>query len=286
MEPCPFCKSPVAEDLVRFGGSCPHCFIEIPGEEAPTNPGVQAEPTAATEASSSRGASAGVLAALILLLGLGGGFMVWMNNSAEGELAYDDEEPEFFIVPSSELPSNEQLPEVPAVGDQAVAQTNPGTQAATAAVTAPTYVAPAQNTQVASAQPTQRDDARPEPVRSNLSPTLGPDEDPQVIPTFGVTALSDPNMIRTMVQEVIGRYKGQMKHCYEQRLKTNESLRGTWYLSFTIQTSGGVAGVSAVGKGVQDPELESCMVRNATKWRFQPVAESQYIQAYPFRFGS
>lgn len=101
-----------------------------------------------------------------------------------------------------------------------------------------------------------------------------------------MTALSDPNMIRAMVQEVIGRYKGQMKHCYEQRLKTDEDLRGTWYLSFTIQTSGAVSGVEVAGKGVRDPELESCMLRKASSWRFQPVAESQYIQSYPFRFGA
>ena len=26
-------------DLLVFGGACPHCLIDIPGEEAPTDPG-------------------------------------------------------------------------------------------------------------------------------------------------------------------------------------------------------------------------------------------------------
>lgn len=39
MEPCPFCNTNVNEDLLRFGGTCPSCFGEIPGEEAATDPG-------------------------------------------------------------------------------------------------------------------------------------------------------------------------------------------------------------------------------------------------------
>ncbi|TNE84387.1 MAG: hypothetical protein EP330_29675 [Deltaproteobacteria bacterium] len=39
MEPCPFCNTAVNADLIRFGGTCPSCFGEIPGEEAATDPG-------------------------------------------------------------------------------------------------------------------------------------------------------------------------------------------------------------------------------------------------------
>ena len=40
MAECPFCGSEVSDDLVAFGGTCPKCFAEIPGEEAATDPGV------------------------------------------------------------------------------------------------------------------------------------------------------------------------------------------------------------------------------------------------------
>jgi hypothetical protein len=36
---CPFCSGGVDEDLIIYGGPCPNCFAEIPGEEAPTDPG-------------------------------------------------------------------------------------------------------------------------------------------------------------------------------------------------------------------------------------------------------
>ncbi len=36
---CPFCGSGASEDLITYGGTCPKCFAEVPGEEAPTDPG-------------------------------------------------------------------------------------------------------------------------------------------------------------------------------------------------------------------------------------------------------
>jgi len=43
MGACPFCRAAVSPDLLRNGGRCPSCLIEIPGEEAPTNPGELAQ---------------------------------------------------------------------------------------------------------------------------------------------------------------------------------------------------------------------------------------------------
>ena len=47
---CPFCKGGISADVVQFGGNCPHCLLEIPGEEAPTDPGLVARQKAAAEA--------------------------------------------------------------------------------------------------------------------------------------------------------------------------------------------------------------------------------------------
>jgi len=286
LEKCPFCKSPVAEDLVRFGGSCPHCFIEIPGEEAPTNPGVeQQQAEAAAEAaaieSANKRSSLGLVVAVLAMLSLGGGAIAWMSGIGSDELAMNDtDEDQFFIIPASEVPEGELPPdEVDAVADASAPPEGSG-------YTAPAgYVPPAQAQPVRSAD----DPVQPEHVQSTLAPSAGSSgtsDDLQVMPSFGVTTLSDPDMIRSMIQSVIGRYKGQMKHCYEKSLKANESLRGTWYLTFTIQPSGAVYGVSAVGKTIQDAGLQSCMVGKASDWRFKPVNESQLIQNYPFRFGS
>lgn len=73
MEPCPFCNVPVDEDLHRFGGTCPSCFGEIPGEEAATDPGaaVKAAQDREDESRAKKRmllpALAGVLAFLILV---------------------------------------------------------------------------------------------------------------------------------------------------------------------------------------------------------------------------
>jgi hypothetical protein len=37
---CPYCRGAIDQELARFGGPCPHCMLEVPGEEAPTDPGL------------------------------------------------------------------------------------------------------------------------------------------------------------------------------------------------------------------------------------------------------
>ncbi len=37
---CPYCKGAISEQLAAFGGPCPHCLLEVPGDEAPTDPGL------------------------------------------------------------------------------------------------------------------------------------------------------------------------------------------------------------------------------------------------------
>ncbi|MBT3219520.1 MAG: hypothetical protein HN348_10545, partial [Proteobacteria bacterium] len=39
MAKCPFCEGEIEETLAQYGGPCPKCFADIPGEEAPTDPG-------------------------------------------------------------------------------------------------------------------------------------------------------------------------------------------------------------------------------------------------------
>jgi len=39
LDACPFCGGQVDRQIVLYGGSCPRCFADIPGEEAATDPG-------------------------------------------------------------------------------------------------------------------------------------------------------------------------------------------------------------------------------------------------------
>lgn len=42
MGECPFCSAEIDEEVMLYGGTCSACLIDIPGEEAPTDPGVDA----------------------------------------------------------------------------------------------------------------------------------------------------------------------------------------------------------------------------------------------------
>lgn len=70
MEHCPFCNTTVDEDLIRFGGTCPSCYGEIPGEEAATDPGevVKAALVQADEARVRRRMLVPALVTLVVLL--------------------------------------------------------------------------------------------------------------------------------------------------------------------------------------------------------------------------
>lgn len=47
---CPYCRGAIDQELARFGGPCPHCMLEVPGEEAPTDPGLALKQKLAQEA--------------------------------------------------------------------------------------------------------------------------------------------------------------------------------------------------------------------------------------------
>ncbi len=69
---CPFCHAGVDEELLLYGGSCPHCLIEIPGEEAPTDPGENGTvdpPEVVAHATKKKQRTSLVVAAVVGLLG-------------------------------------------------------------------------------------------------------------------------------------------------------------------------------------------------------------------------
>ena len=75
MEACPFCNTAIDEDLFLYGGTCPNCLNEIPGEEAPTDPGAQARANAEMEAEAARqGSRSSLIAvAIVAVLAISGG---------------------------------------------------------------------------------------------------------------------------------------------------------------------------------------------------------------------
>lgn len=91
MDACPFCGGQVDKHIVMYGGSCPHCFADIPGEEAATDPGENVKKQLAQEDKkrASRRTLLPLLLAAPVVLALVG-VAAWLALRPEPELAVLD----------------------------------------------------------------------------------------------------------------------------------------------------------------------------------------------------
>lgn len=275
MESCPFCGAEVDEELILYGGNCPACLNLIPGEEAPTNPGVQARANAELEAEVSRKRSStpviiGVLG--IVLLVVGG----VVTQSGPEEIRPDPYEIEINTDLSSHV-----NPDKP---DESAAE--PEVQPATAELAQPRLPT---GGQVAAATPAPVD-------RGSVGPT-GPsgginsfDPGVAISPLAGVTSgsskiLTSEAEISSMIKDTMTTYKARMQRCYNSRLNERPELRGTWNVALTVTRQGKAARVNVAGRDVSDEVLERCLTQCVSRFSFQKIAEDRPI-SYPLTFGT
>jgi hypothetical protein len=83
------------------------------------------------------------------------------------------------------------------------------------------------------------------------------------------------------IKAAIGKYTGQVKACYELRLKSNPTLEGRvgllWYI-----TGGRVTKVDIVENTTRDDELAGCIAAKVRTWRFPTDLEEDTEVSYPF----
>ncbi|MEC8422680.1 MAG: hypothetical protein VX000_02820, partial [Myxococcota bacterium] len=251
MGSCPFCGGDVSEDVLLYGGRCPHCLIQIPGEETPTDPGEQAQATqqAAEAAARGRGSGAGIAVAAVVLLGLG--FGAWFATRPTPPVADDafmDDSDDFAFAPAS---AHQDLPVAPSpdapIVDGAAADGGPARTRSRGA----SGGASGGPARVSTTPPTGGSIARKAeaaaPARGGMVPTVttpGPSlsgASPPVaanpLGAFDMASgpasrgpqaivLEKPGEIYDMVKKVLRVNGNQMKQCYEQRLKVQSDLRG------------------------------------------------------------
>lgn len=87
MGQCPFCRESVDADVLVNGGRCPSCLIEIPGEEAATDPGEDALARQAAETEAARRSPLPMVAAAALALVVAGGIGWSMMSPAPEPVA-------------------------------------------------------------------------------------------------------------------------------------------------------------------------------------------------------
>ncbi len=290
MPQCPFCKGKIAEDLLRFGGHCPHCLNEIPGEEAATDPGAQARQRQELEA---RAAAARLqrrtkiiraVAALTVLLGVG----AWAALHEEPEpLLLEDVE--IYIAPASahRNVAAEEAAEAKARAEEEAKRREMAARAAAQASSAQSSgsladAGPAPSTpsspSSASGAPESSSDGLPSSMAGlSLSP-----KGPSLKGISGMVASGDAE-IKAMAKTVVDANYKQLRQCYEARLKENPGLSGRWVVAWTIEKDGTVSGAEAEGQGVKDRTFETCVEHNVSNWKFQSVAQpTELARAFVF----
>lgn len=258
---CPFCGSKVQEDLITFGGTCPTCFAEIPGEEAATDPGEQVK---AEQAQKDRmRATARTLLPLVVILPVLAVLALvalWFLTRPAPEVVLLDFD-EFEDYPMPELVAAAPQP------DDGVAAVEPAPTGATGT----------------GAQPAPT--PRPAPVAA-------PPPKPQPSVDFGLDVsasrraevLDDPEAIRKMIGDRLTAYAPRLNACYERELKNDEDLAGRWRVGFTVDKEGRVREPVAEALSGSVPQFEACLVAEMTRWSFGRISQDQPVRkTFTFR---
>jgi len=290
MAECPFCKGAISEDLASYGGRCPSCLIEIPGEEAPTNPGVDAQARQAVEAQAAKASKRNRVvfaAAAFVLLGVtGGGAAVFYGA---GSVVTDDSDDfEDFVMVPLDRHEDLDLPEEETADAGAVASSggldqpgSSGSSSASAASSSASSGSSESSSQEASILGTG---VKTTSSGSKLSLDLGSG------PTVAVASkgpeaitLTDSEEIRKMIQTVLKAGGSSLKSCYETELKSGADVGGTWDIEFSLDDSGKAKAIEIIPRSSPNPQLEACMKSRVASWSFQRIAQPTRI-VKPFSF--
>ena len=311
MSSCPFCQGEIADDLERFGGPCPHCFNEIPGEEAATDPGVAAQ-AAEKQAQQLQAKKRGMRTVLIggvalLVLAGGGGWFGYQEHLKQQQIAAllaweDTAVAEFTFVTTEELEAMEaeiQALEEAALEDEKKAAELEARKAAYAAKQAEKAAQDQElaqfddkwaNADAGEAAPTTTKSTMGGPTggMSTLSPNIGisgggPDVD---VVRKGQTMKGDAQ-IRKMVDQYVGRQSGAIQFCYQQAMNKNAGLGGAWHLTFRLNKDGTLSNVKFTATGSNaDATFENCVVRRVQKWQMNETdSPLDYKKKFAFKAG-
>jgi hypothetical protein len=99
---------------------------------------------------------------------------------------------------------------------------------------------------------------------------------------LGEGDLSGADADKNQVKSTVKRYQGQLKYCYEQRLKANPNLEGRVELSWYV-SGGSVSDVFVSSNNTGDNPLADCMVGKVKRWRFPNEVEGDITWPFVFR---
>jgi len=292
---CPFCRGDVKADLLTYGGHCPHCLIEIPGEEAPTNPNaekVEEEKLIKEVAQVKQEKKSRLALVAFALVAIGALVVVIWPSPKPSEFALEDD---WVIMPVSkhrDIADPAAAAATPAVADAgSTSKTKPGRKSTAGEKPSQPESSAQASAGGGSAGRSATGGAQPEQGSSTISAGAATG-DPFAVKSGGPTAkemegacLEDEGDIETMVRGRVKSSGAQVQACYEQALKQNEGLRGSWRVSFTLGRDGRASKVQVLAQNGKDAGFESCLGRVVGGWKFQGVCEDMALTV-PFAFGS
>lgn len=300
---CPFCHGEVDEVLVLHGGTCPHCFGEIPGEETPTDPGeeVKAQMDAELEARSRRKALIPLLgAAAVAVIAVGAAAYVALQPEAEAEpivleidfldgIDFDEyKEPEPEVADARPKPRRQprggtlESAMIGSSGKRSLDLGNPD-------IPSDDAVASAGGSRFRGSGASSDDAPAIRSIGTNDPGAVGGnagDFMPQVAARRSAPLLESRADVEAAIIDLWRSRQARLVQCYERRLKGNPDLRGEWRLSFTVQTSGRFADVQVTPVKGSDAELESCVREQVQAWGIYGQLTQPTPIKLPLRFGS
>jgi len=281
MTTCPFCSAEIDDGLSRFGGNCPHCFNVIPGEEAPTDPGVTSAPVAAASPEAAGGSKMLLVFGFLAFVAIGAAVGIGRKESADSEEQAQNE----LALQAEETRKAEEEKRLAALAleeaeDKAAAEAAALEEQEAAEAAARAKARAAANSKSRAAEASVA--AEPVDNSAELSVVSAPIRtSPMREVASGI--LATPAEINRAVRTSLGRYKGQLEQCYNIELNEDESLKGRWQVSFTVEASGKTSNVSVKGITRNHAELEACMLKNVKRWSFPRIVEAYpYVKEYAF----
>lgn len=316
MAECPFCASEVDDDLIVFGGTCPICFGEIPGEEAPTDPGEdvrrQQEQEDARGLRLHQTIRVGVLGvALIGAIAVTAAIALWPDPVLPpiDFDALEMQQPTQLVAYVADEP-DEAVPK--ASGTSGTRPTHTASNTNSSVVGSPLLhglpsdefgtdmgdVELGQGQQITSSgvrtTRTGTGDVQAAEIHANLA--VGTSQgltDGPALSGLDVSVdrdlvegerLRDPQQIIRHISQVQNREVRKLTQCYQQRLKLNEELEGRWRLEYVVGREGRVKNAHATGLQMSDAEFETCLVERVMTWQFLPlVADQPVTKSVEFR---
>ena len=284
-ERCPFCHKPVAESIVQYGGTCPSCFTDIPGEDVATDPGeiVRAKRRAKDEADVRKQSmkQAWVFAPVALAV-LGFGVFALMPEPEITELVIEDFAIDFDMKEwDPKAGTKAQLAAKAADAKDAMKAdaANPAAKATEAGQAGANVAASAAGgaaiKDAASASATSAGMAPPSGgpsgagmqapgmAASSGGAGMGLGEMPEVTAERSgpVLSASKKEEIVAVVRNLMSKRKADIGECI------TPGLAGSWMLKITFNEKGEVKAVDLAPQGPAAPEFETCVEGNVKFWK-------------------